>query len=147
MPRSSRSESAETEVDVGVLQLTVRSSQGGRYTLLPPEASGLSLPVHEVVSRGVTSKGEVVFGPLPPGQYVLRELRSGAERLIELDQSCAVDAPEQRAYSPVLGPTISLGRPRRVEVLAGHQAERRRRPRAASVPSSCAFFATLAALS
>lgn len=86
-------ESAETEVDVGALQLTVRSAEGGQYTLLPPAAAGLPLRIHDLAARGVTSGGNVVFGPLPPGQYVLREIRSGAERLVGLDQSCAVDAP------------------------------------------------------
>lgn len=44
-------------------------------------------------ARSVAASGELEFGPLPSGTYVLTELRSGYEWKVELDGSRVLDLP------------------------------------------------------
>jgi hypothetical protein len=86
-------EQPEVTVDVGEHRLTVRSARDGRFVLLPLDASVLPELVRNRFERGVAAGGELEFGPLSSGTYVLTELRSGHEWKVELDGSRVLDLP------------------------------------------------------
>jgi hypothetical protein len=85
--------SAEVDVDVGRQRLTVRSGGGGRFALTAEAASALPEQARDWAARDVPAGGELVFAPLPAGEYVLRELGSGTERSVRLERSRVLAVP------------------------------------------------------